>query len=364
MRNPPGNGSPQRPSTLLGFFAVALMLCVGCGSEPDIVQYTVDTKMPAVLKNDTRLLGGIVPNESDVWFFKLTGETAAVDQIADELRKWVADVKFDQGSPELDLPDGWTQKPGSAMRFATIEIPVGDPPLEMSVSKLSNSDDWSKLVDDNVNRWRDQMGLEASSEKWAGAELLIQTESDTPAIWVDLTGQLGGATSMTAGQPPFAANPQMPMIGEPPASASQPPSSQPPISFTQPESWKQGRTSSMRWAAFLVGPEEKSAEITVIPAGGDLRGNIQRWMGQIRPDGVTDEQVDTVISGAAMVTVDGIESQRFLMSGSGEPLQAIDATIVPLAEGFSLFIKMTGDADTVAAESERIQKFLDSLKLN
>lgn len=362
MRNPFAKGSPKGPRTLLGFVAAALLLSLGCGTEPDIVQYTVDTRMPDVLKNDTRLLGAIVPNESDVWFFKLTGENESVDQVASELRQWVIDVQFEQGAPILNLPEGWIEKPASAMRFTTIEIPVGDPPLEISVSKLSMSDDWSELVAANVNRWRDQMGLEPSDAKWAGAELLSQQDSDTPAIWVDLTGQLGGGTSMSA-QPPFAGGQPPLAAGQPPAN-SPPPSSKPPIEFDEPESWRQGKTSSMRWAAFIVGPEDKSAEITVIPAGGDLRGNIQRWMGQIQPDGVTEEQVDTVISKASPVTVDGIESQRFYMTGTGEPQQAIDATIVPLGEGFSLFIKMTGDAETVAAESERIQQFLDSLKLN
>ena len=121
--------------------------------------------------------------------------------------------------------------------------------------------------------------------------------------------------------------------------------------------------SSMRWAAFNAGPEDQSAELTVIPAGGDTRGNIERWMGQISPQGMTPADVDTVIAGAKEITVDGIAGQRFFIDGNGEPKQAIDATILPLGEGFNLFIKMTGDAATVSAESDAIQQFLDSLKL-
>lgn len=330
---------------------LAIGLSIGCKREPDIVQYTIDPSMPAALSSETRMLGVIVPQESEVWFYKLTGDAPLIDKVSEEYRAWAQQVSFANGKPQFDLPDGWVQKPGSSMRFATLEIPVGEPPLEVSISSLPKNDSWDKVVMANVNRWREQLGLQPSSEQWAGAELLSETQSDEPAIWVDITGQ-----ATTGSMPPM-----VPPTASATATAAAPPA---PIAFNKPEAWQEGKTSSMRWAAFTVGPEDKSAELTVIPAGGDLRGNIERWLGQIRPDGVTDEDVDAVISAASDVTVDGIQSQRFVMTGTGEAPQAIDATIVPLGEGFSLFIKMTGNADTVAAESERIQQFLDSLKLN
>ena len=43
---------------------------------------------------------------------------------------------------------------------------------------------------------------------------------------------------------------------------------------------------------------------------------------------------------------------------------AIDATIIPLSDGISLFVKMTGPAKTVAGQAEAIASFLKSLKLN
>lgn len=357
-----------RPSSLINSAncvaaLLLLTLTIGCGREPDIVQYTIDPAMPAALNTDTRMLGAIVPNGSDVWFYKLTGDVPATEQIDEQFRGWVASEKFVNGNPQLEMPEGWLRKPGSSMRYATIEIPAGEPPLEVSVSKLAKSDDWDSQVLDNVNRWRKQLGLEPSAQRWAGAVALTDEEGAEPGIWVDLVGQLDSSTS--PGMPPFASQMGQPMgspMEQPPAASQSP--GKPPIEYEKPEQWEVGKTSSMRWASFSVGPKDKSAELTVIPAGGDLRGNIQRWLGQIRPDGVKDADVDAVISQASPVTVGGIESQRFLMTGTGDAPQSIDATIVPLGDGISLFIKMTGDSETVAAESERIQQFLDSLKLN
>lgn len=136
------------------------------------------------------------------------------------------------------------------------------------------------------------------------------------------------------------------------------------LTYDTPEGWRPGKMSAMRWLAFNVGPEDRAAELTVIPAGGDVRGNVRRWLGQIRPDGVDDELLDKVIDEAQEVTVDGRRGQRFLLPGSGDKPSAIDATIVPLEEGRSLFIKMTGDAQTVAEHSDELGQFLESFQMN
>ncbi len=56
------------------------------------------------------------------------------------------------------LPDGWQEKPGEGMRFATLLLPVGanEPPLEMRVTPLALA---ARDPLANVNRWRDQIGL-------------------------------------------------------------------------------------------------------------------------------------------------------------------------------------------------------------
>jgi hypothetical protein len=354
--------SGRCPKFLAILAMIATALASGCTPEPAVKQYTIDKRMPAVLKNDTRLLGASIPNESSSWFFKLTGELAAIDSVADQVRTWAQSIAFSNGNPVLDLPENWIERPGTPNRYATIVIPVGELPLEMSISKFTTVGNWDSWVGDNVNRWRKQMGLKESVDRLAGAESLAPSDtSQEPAVWVDLTGELSG---MSSGGPMAGG----PIAGGTTKGASSglesfPEPTRPPIYFQTPEGWTVGNVSAMRWAAFDIVNDDRKAELTVIPAGGDLRGNIDRWLGQIRPDGVPEEILNKVMEKATSVTVDSRDSQRFFLSGTGIPEQAIDVTIVPLSEGVSLFIKMTGDAETVIAQSDAIQQFLDSLKL-
>jgi hypothetical protein len=126
--------------------------------------------------------------------------------------------------------------------------------------------------------------------------------------------------------------------------------------------------STMRMAAFDVGPEDATAEITVIPAGGDLRGNVARWIGQVRGDVPPDDVVDAAMDAGTEVDVDGRPGKRFFLTGDDaksdeKDATAIDATIVSMDGGMSLFIKMTGPPKTVAQQSDAIVEFLASLKL-
>ncbi len=67
---------------------------------------------------------------------------------------------------------------------------------------------------------------------------------------------------------------------------------------------------------------------------------------------------------AEKVTVDGKEGTRYYLTQE-DPSEgtAIDATIVPLESGMSLFIKMTGPAEIVQAEREKLGQFIESLEL-
>ena len=117
-------------------------------------------------------------------------------------------------------------------------------------------------------------------------------------------------------------------------------------------------------AAFVVGSEDRSAELTVIIAGGEVRPNVARWIGQVRPENVDEAVVDKVMADAISMEVAGRQAQRFVIVGTGEAPQSIDATLVTLEPELHMFVKMTGDAQTVAAQSSNIETFLNSLQLN
>ena len=313
--------------------------------------------------SDERLLAAMVPLGSNIWFFKVKGAKDSVALVTKTLRAFVEGIQFEQSAPNLStLPQNWSRGAGGPFRYATLDVvtPVGK--LDISISKLVRQQDkaWAEQVDMNVNRWRGQMGLPPSTDKWAGAQPLNVATADEGSIWVDLSGEVGGGTDeLPTAAPPVASQAN---VGAGPSKKNNA------VDYDRPEGWRDGRLSSMRLAAFNVGPEDNSAEITVITAGGDLRGNVARWLGQVRKGTVVDEVVDQALENANDVTVAGKPGKRFILKGDEDaaPKMAIDATIVPLgSEGAtSLFVKMFGPAETVENQADAIASFLKSLKLN
>lgn len=338
---------------------VALLVVVGCETEQPIREYAIPTKVPAQLATgEDRLLAAMIPRDDSTWFFKISGPEDAVGAVAPQVKEFVRQVQFDGGEPQLDdLPENWRRGAERPMRVASIDINTETKQLDLSVSRLSRQEDWAKEVRMNVNRWRGQVGLQPSQEPWAGGEPLEVDAAEDQAIWVDLVGESSQSPTM----PPFAER----FTSQPPGSSAQPSAPAAKVKFDLPEGWRRGRAGGMRWEAFEVGPESEPAEVTVIPAGGDLRGNVKRWLGQVYGGPLPDGVLDQAMRDAESITVDGRPAQRFLLTGDTDGSgTAIDATVVPLEAGQSLFIKSTGPYETVTAEADAMRSFLESLQLN
>ncbi len=376
------------------------------------------------------MVAAILPQSDQAWFFKIMGRKSAVDAVADDFKRFVQNMEFTDGTPVIgELPANWKRGANRPMRFASIDINTPAQQLDLSISQLARSDQWDALVTSNVVRWRKQVGLDGTDEKWSSAEELQwagSEASDDAAIWVDVMGrpeetagspmmadapfaQMGagtmGAGTMGAGAKsddetptdPHAGLPRatreqiaartkaakeknksdnvepMPSVKEdttslPKADVSVDPVSEDPASklkYDRPEGWRDGRMSMMRLAAFDVGPDDATAEVTIINAGGDLRGNVARWMGQIRKSAVPDEEVDAVLENAEKFEIAGRSAQRFVLMPEdidAEDASAIDATIIPIENSFSMFVKMTGPPATIKDQSEQMKSFLQSIK--
>jgi len=404
---------PSGAVTSLSAACLTLFLA-GCDGEQPIVEYTIPTEMPAALRQeDVRTVGVIVPQPQQAWFFKVKGPKSAVDRVAKTFETFVSRVTFEDGVPVIDsLPDGWRRGKDRPMRFASIDINTPEKQLDLSISQLSRMTDWDELVAMNVNRWRKQVGLDESDERWAGAEPFersggtAETSTET-AVWVDVEGRPDeDASPMVPGRPPFAASGSTappflqsassdgpstagtaasgdPHAGLPrsaqeavakaraerrdsAASATSERSS--PLEYDRPEGWRDGRQSAMRLASFDVGPTAAAAEVTVIVAGGDLRDNVARWIGQVLEGAPDDAVVDRAMKNAESLTVSERDAQRFLLYpdelGNEKQPTAIDAVIVPLENQSSLFVKMTGPVETVRQQADELSTFLRSLRLN
>ena len=357
---------------IVTFFSA--LLVTGCGDRPEIRQYTVSGKIPDQLLTSDRMLAAIIPRKPDVWFVKVVGPGDAIKLAEGQIREFVTKLSFSEQGPELaSLPAGWNRGGEKPMRAATLLIDTPDAQLDVSISNLPISGDWDEQVAMNVNRWRGQLKLKESAEKWAGAESIkVAAAQDHDAIWVDLKGEISGGPSMSSmanATPPFAQTPSQ--TASPPAKSttSAPASEQDDdsgLKYDKPETWRLGDKKKMRIAAFNIGPEDSPAELTIIPAGGDLRGNVARWLGQVRGDSPPDDVVDKALASAEKLQVSGRDAQRFILLGTDSesgPTQAIDATIVPMDAGMSLFIKATGPTKTLQQEKDRIGEFLTSIKL-
>ena len=368
------NQTQMKNPIFYAFIVIAAVLTAGggCGKPASIESYVISTEVPSeLMPKKQRMLGAMFPRGDQVWFFKVTGPESSIAEMGSDFREFVEGISFaDQGPLLNDLPQGWRRAADKPMRFASLSVETPEKQLDVSISSLTRQEDWDQQVLANVNRWRGQLGLEASSEPMAGGEVLAAASSDGPGVWVDLTGEPSNASAPMT--PPFAgSNPMAPAATlsqsaeTKGATTNRASNNDSRIQYTRPSDWRDGRASSMRLASFDVGPEDSVAEMTVIVAGGDLRGNVKRWLGQVIQGEASEEMVDQAIEESAQIKVDGREAQRFLMRDEGDDAaMCIDATIVPLDEQQNVFIKMTGPVKTVESQGDTIGNFLESLQFN
>lgn len=168
------------PTSLAGPVLIARVVLViaACGlaavlpklfrqNDTEIVSYTAPKEPvrkppvePAENGKPGRLWGAIVPQDSELWFFKATGPVDDMARHESEIRAFLQSVKFERGEPKWELPESWQQDPGFDFIFATIHIPAGKERLDLSVSRLPRGDgalDEQLLA--NINRWRGQISL-------------------------------------------------------------------------------------------------------------------------------------------------------------------------------------------------------------
>lgn len=189
----------------------------GCEKTEEIARYTVAKPPPIEAANNARpggtadeppgeptdrTLAAIVPRQGQGWFFKLTGPKDAVAAQADPFTALVKSVQFTaDGKPRWTLPDGWQEQPGSQLRYATLVIPGGEKPLEVSVTALPNpGDDEAGYVLVNVNRWRGQLKLPPiAADQLAGESTRLELDGATAT----LVNLLGTAAPNSMGRPPL-----------------------------------------------------------------------------------------------------------------------------------------------------------------
>ncbi len=372
--------STNGPSRVIFALAVSLLLA-GCNSEDDVRTYNVPKSPRAQVAtgggtNDagqgvpSRMLAAMIPRAGQSWFFKLVGPEATVAQQRESFLELVQSIQFKAGDgpPQWFLPEGWSQQPGSRMRYATIRPSPDDPTLELSVIPLPTAGgSETEYILSNINRWRDQLGLSPIAAEdleaalpideadAATAIIRVSLSEDIEAIVVDISGT---STPSTGRGGPFAsgmAQPQGPMTqgGAAPQTATS-------LTYDVPEGWQEEAVSGMRKASFRVTLDDQSAEISVIDLPeSPLAANVNRWRGQIALPALSPAEIEEQ---AEAIEIDGHPGHYVEMwaDDSAPRREAILAVIVNV-DGKSWFIKLRGDADVAQAQREAFRDFLESI---
>src|SRR2546423_15394676 len=130
---------------------------------------------------DGRIIGAIAADENGTAFYKMRGNAALVGAEKENFLKWVSASRGPAAStaalspapsapsnesPQIkwELPAGWSPGSASPMRYASFSVEKNGDKADISVVTFPG-DGGSDV--DNVNRWRQQIGLPA-----VGAELL------------------------------------------------------------------------------------------------------------------------------------------------------------------------------------------------
>lgn len=156
---------------------------------------------------DGRIVGAIASDETGTAFFKMRGNSTLVGNEKENFLKWVRTSRGNSSSaantnpppattntntetPQLkwQVPEGWTPGPPAPMRHASFAVERNGEKADISVVTFPG-DGGSDV--DNINRWRQQIGLPA-----VGAEVLKSMIAPVNAGDVHLDSvDMSGATA-------------------------------------------------------------------------------------------------------------------------------------------------------------------------
>jgi hypothetical protein len=336
----PANPFRRSVPLLLGALAVAVL--AGCRDD-EIRRY----KVPQPVTTPMRLLGAIVPHGERTWFFKLLGPAPAVGEQKETFDRFLATVKFvDAGERPITwkVPDGWSEEPGSQMRYATLKS-EGKDHLELTVTTLGRD---GGAVLPNVDRWRGQLGLAPVAEAELASFSRELTVGGEKATVIDLTGTGADTSAMTA---PAPAAP--PMVDREPARSGG-------LKYVAPAGWtERPATNGFARATFAVTDGGQTAEVTVTPLGGmagGLLANVNRWRNQVGLGPTTEEQLS---KDQKQLDVAGTPCPYFDLAGpKGDRILAVS---MPQG-GQTWFLKMKGPAELVGRQQANFEAFAKSVR--
>lgn len=341
----------------LALISLSLTLS-GCKKPDEIRTYTVPHREPPQLIVQ-RMLGAIIPNDKEAWFFKLQGEDEAVTKLLPDFLTFTKSVEIKAGKVTWKAPETWKERAGGEFRITTFLVPQGDAkPLELAITRLDASEGVNdKYLQANLSRWRGQLGLDpiepaeipqiTTRVKFQGGEAWVCNFAGLPAP---------GASMAAPFAPPMTDNPHekvTPDAPTPPAAGAAA------FEFSTPKGWTAGRGSSMRKASLAVVEGNTEADISVFafPAdANDLLSNVNRWRGQV---GLNEITADELQKNAKKIEVSGHTGEYVELLGEKDTILG-----VMVKKGDTAwFFKLQGPTILAAREKAKFEEFVKSSRL-
>jgi hypothetical protein len=355
--------------------------------HPDAEVSLVDLANP---ESDQRLWVTLLRRPAVTWFVKTQGTVAQVDAAGEALLAFVGSLRFKAGTPASappplrpawTAPEGWTEAKAEPPRLASYAVGSGDERAEATVSSFPGQ--VGSLID-NVNRWRDQLGLEPvenvdalspapqparighsdgtlvtlhgdaqtlvvafalhEGETWffklRGSKALVAREAERFQAWTASVDFHPAAPGHAPGARPADA---------PPASAEP---AAAPFGFSAPEGWTQGAARPPRLLTLRT-PEGAELSVTSFPGSvGTLEANLERWRGQLGLPASGEAAIEAV-------TVSGAEGQQIELVGAEQAMRVASVSF----QGQTWFFKLMGPAPAVAEARAGFGAFLESVEL-
>lgn len=322
---------------------IALLAAAGCGREEEVRHYRAP-KDPM-----WRMIGAVVRTPSDTWFFKVTSPADRLETAKAEVLGFLRKLRIEDGQVRWTVPQGWTEEKGGAQRESTLRFGDHEPKFEVTVNRFPG--DAGGLAA-NVNRWRDQLGLEKVDEATVTAQAKKLDNAAAEVHVVDLIGPTrpagprGGMQQQQRAEPPPQANRQ-PTLEDIRAM----------FTFDRPTGWKENPRPSVQDRLFEFAIDSDGGQalvgLSLMGGGGTLASNVNRWRGQAGLEPLPEADVAKVCAPMSFVgneawLVEAIGAQRGIV---------VVASFTP---EFSLFFKMDGTPSTVQAQKATFMKVAQS----
>ncbi len=177
----------QRLTTSIGEVTIVDLLGLPNGADPS---------------KDGRIIAAMTTTRSSTLFFKIRGNAALTEAQKSDFIKWVTAVCNSQltnrpsqseamlppsGNPLIKwkTPKGWTEIPASSMRYASFSAGANENEVDISVVTFPGEGGSDA---DNVNRWRQQIGLPPMTPASIAAQVTQLETLEATFSQVDVAG--------------------------------------------------------------------------------------------------------------------------------------------------------------------------------